>query len=422
MTRLVLSLGLVLAAEGIARAQCSSTRCTNLPAVDNVRSVIAAACDCAGATSHKAYVRCAKEVVKGAIEELTLPAACKKPVLKCEAKSTCGSSANICCVTSPKGRVKALQVKGSRCGGNLCQNKMALVDACTAEATCAKRKGLRSFKSVQRVLQTSCALPSCHSTFAREGELVLDSEDVSYKNLVNRAAEHPEATGLIRVVPGDPANSYLIQKLRGTGVGDPMPDSGVPLAEPIINMVEEWITRGAKSTAEECAAPSPGAESLCDDNEEIPGDYHWEPLPALEPPPTTDGIQMVLPPEDVPTGTEWEKCYAIRPNWTEVAQQIGLTSGLPIIKQQTYRMHPGSHHLLLYAYMASSPTSGPTATSRASRPTASTRPTVPRTPTASTTRTTPTTTTARSSSRSAARRSPARATRSTTPRALAFRS
>jgi hypothetical protein len=369
MRKLALALGLALAGAGAAHAQCSSARCTDLPAVDNVRSVIAAACNCTGAPSHKAYVRCAKEIVKGAIQEATLPPACKKPVLKCEARSTCGSSANICCV-SRKGRVKALQVKGSRCGGALCENKMALVDACTAEATCAKRKGIRSFRSVQRVFQTSCALSTCHSTFAREGELVLDTEDVSFKNLVNRAAELPEAAGRIRVVPGDPANSFLVQKLRGTGPGDPMPDSGVTLPEPVIGMVEEWIARGAKSTAEECAAPSPGAESLCDDSEELPGDYHWEPLPALQPPPPNEGIQLVLPAEDVPPGSEWEKCYAIKPDWPQVAQQLGLTGSLPFIKQQTTGCTPAATTCSSTPTSAGSPTSGRRATSRASPRTA----------------------------------------------------
>src|SRR5262249_54521603 len=43
-------------------------------------------------------------------------------------------------------------------------------------------------------------------------------------------------------------------------------------------------------------------------------------------------------------------------DWTAVAQQIGLPAGqLPVIREQTYRMHPGSHHLLLYAYIGRFP-------------------------------------------------------------------
>ncbi len=370
-SRLILALGLLAVLPDFAGAQCTSAKCTDLDAVENARAVVAAACDCSGAQSHAKYVKCAKQVIRAAIKGATLQRQCKGSIMKCEARSTCGSKSKICCVMSPKGKVKALAVKGSTCpsSGNLCDHPGSLADACTSEGACTRRQGIRSFKSVQKVLQTSCALPSCHSTFSRQGGLVLDSEDVSYKSLVNRPAEHVDAGDRLRVKPGDPANSFLIQKLRGQGPGDPMPQSGGPLAEPVITMIEDWITRGAKTTAEECAAPSPGAESLCDDNPNVGGDYHWEPLPALDPPAPTDGIQMHIPPRNVDPGTEWETCYAFRPgrdmvtttagtsvlSWTGVANAVGQTTGLPIIRQQAYRMHPGSHHLLLYAYFGAHP-------------------------------------------------------------------
>jgi hypothetical protein len=356
---------------GLAGAQCTSAKCTDVDAVANARAVVAAACDCNGAKNHGQYVRCAKQVLKSAIAGGTLQRQCKGAVMKCEAHSTCGKKSNICCVTSSKGKVKALAVKGTTCpsSGNLCDHPGSLADACTSEGACTRRQGIRSFKSVQRVLQTSCALPSCHSTFARQGGLVLETEDVSYKSLVNRPAELPEATDRLRVKPGDAANSFLIQKLRGQGPGLAMPNSGVPLAEPIITMIEDWINRGAKSTAEECKDPSGGTESLCDDDPNTGGDYHWEPLPPLDPPAPTEGIQLHIPPRNVDPGTEWETCYAFRPgrdmvttsagssvlSWTGVASQLGLTTGLPVISAQTYRMHPGSHHLLLYAYFGAHP-------------------------------------------------------------------
>ena len=360
---LVLPLALFLPRRGIAGAACSSNTCTDLAAIDNIRAVVSAACDCNAAESHGKYKKCAKEVLKAAVADGTLPNTCKKPVLKCEAQSTCGKAkSKICCVMSSKGKVKALAVRGSKCprSGQLCDHPGALADACTAEGACTKRKGVRSFKSVQRVLQTSCALPSCHSTFARQGELVLETEDVSYKSLVNRPADLPEAAGLMRVTPGDPASSFLIKKLRGQGPGLNMPESGGPLAEPIIQMIEDWISRGALSTADECKAPSPGAESLCDDEQQTGGDFTWAPLPALEPPAASEGVQLYFPKKDVPPGTEWEVCYAVKPDWTTVAKDIGLTAPhLPVIKSQTYRMHPGSHHLLLYAYMGGHPEQWP---------------------------------------------------------------
>src|SRR6185369_18022431 len=182
-----------------------------------------------------------------------------------------------------------------------------------------------------------------------------------YKSLINRPAELAEAAGLFLIKPGDPAASFLVKKLRGEGPGLAMPDAGNQLAEPIITMIEDWIRRGAKSTAEECASPTPGGESLCDDEGTTSGDYHWEPLPALDPPPANEGIQLYTPKRNVDPGTEWETCYAIRPNWTQIAADIGLDPGkLPVINKQVYRMHPGSHHLLLYAYIGAHPEQWPT--------------------------------------------------------------
>jgi len=357
-------MGLLLLLPGTASAVCSSATCTDLTAIDNTRAVVSAACDCSGIDSHRAYVKCAKEIIASNVKDGTLQRQCKRPVLRCESRSTCGKAkAKICCVTSPKGKVKALAIRGAKCpkAGNLCDHPMALADACTAEGACSRRKGIRSFKSVQKVLSSSCALPSCHSTFARQGSLVLETEDVSYKSLINRPAELAEAAGLVRVKPGDPAASFLVKKLRGEGPGLAMPDAGNQLAEPIITMIEDWIRRGAKSTAEECASPTPGGESLCDDEGTTSGDYHWEPLPALDPPPANEGIQLYTPKRNVDPGTEWETCYAIRPNWTQIAADIGLDPGkLPVINKQVYRMHPGSHHLLLYAYIGAHPEQWPT--------------------------------------------------------------
>jgi hypothetical protein len=70
----------------------------------------------------------------------------------------------------------------------------------------------------------------------------------------------------------------------------------------------------------------------------------------------TEGIQLYVPQEPVAPGTEWELCYAYKPNWTELAAAQGLPPGqMPYFKRQEYRMHAGSHHLLLYAYFGANP-------------------------------------------------------------------
>jgi hypothetical protein len=89
----------------------------------------------------------------------------------------------------------------------------------------------------------------CHnavgSLFA--GGLNLTSA-VSYANLVNRASVLRQ--GAIRVVPGDPENSYLIHKLEGRpGIfGARMPLVGPPyLTDGQILVIKRWIELGARN-------------------------------------------------------------------------------------------------------------------------------------------------------------------------------
>jgi hypothetical protein len=66
----------------------------------------------------------------------------------------------------------------------------------------------------------------------------------SYALLVNVAST--EDGSVLRVEPGDPDNSYLIQKLEGTAsVGGQMPLGGTPLSQGTIDIIRQWITDGA---------------------------------------------------------------------------------------------------------------------------------------------------------------------------------
>src|SRR4029453_15948519 len=96
-----------------------------------------------------------------------------------------------------------------------------------------------------------CALPSCHSPIARQGGLVLDTEDVSYTNLVNRPVTNadPAAAGAPLVAPDA---IFLIKNLKGPAPGDRMPQTGEPLSKGTIKLIEKWIKRGALSTEQEC--------------------------------------------------------------------------------------------------------------------------------------------------------------------------
>ena len=64
-------------------------------------------------------------------------------------------------------------------------------------------------------------------------------------NLINIPS--PRNPNLIRVVPGDPDASFLIQKLQGTDglLGDRMPDGGPYLTTATVNVIRQWIQDGA---------------------------------------------------------------------------------------------------------------------------------------------------------------------------------
>jgi hypothetical protein len=93
------------------------------------------------------------------------------------------------------------------------------------------------------VFSARCAVPGCHGGASAQLGLRLDP-GFSAGNLINVAS--PQNTSLIRVVPGDPNASLLIQKLEGTQtVGDRMPQFGPYLPQTTIDVIRQWIASGA---------------------------------------------------------------------------------------------------------------------------------------------------------------------------------
>src|SRR6185295_1804403 len=65
------------------------------------KAQVAADCDCEGAASHGAYVRCATRVAKERATAGLLPPGCRGRVRRCAARSICGKPNFItCCVPS----------------------------------------------------------------------------------------------------------------------------------------------------------------------------------------------------------------------------------------------------------------------------------------------------------------------------------
>jgi len=100
------------------------------------------------------------------------------------------------------------------------------------------------FETADSAGRTACT--SCHSNTGRNpsGGLNLN-HDVAYDQLVNSPARKP---GAVRVIPSDPDNSYLIQKLEGAAgiVGRRMPFNGPPfLTDGQVLIIRRWIALGA---------------------------------------------------------------------------------------------------------------------------------------------------------------------------------
>src|SRR5262245_26942109 len=164
-------LGLLLALAPGARAVCVDPKCPDQVALDKLRYDIGKACDCETATSHKKYMKCVNGAIKAAVKDGSIAKQCKKVVKRCEGDSICGrAGAAVCCELSTVGAVKAKVVKKpEQCGGTVCQANPSTADACKPDASCAPL--VRPFKNIQQVFTQSCALPTCHSAIARQGDL-----------------------------------------------------------------------------------------------------------------------------------------------------------------------------------------------------------------------------------------------------------
>jgi hypothetical protein len=109
-----------------------------------------------------------------------------------------------------------------------------------------------TFSSIQSEIFNSsdssgrAACTQCHNAVGRLFNGLDLSPQVAYANLVNRASVGK--AGAIRVIPGDPENSYLIHKLEGRPgiVGVRMPQIGPPyLTDGQILVIKRWIELGA---------------------------------------------------------------------------------------------------------------------------------------------------------------------------------
>lgn len=144
-----------------------------------------------------------------------------------------------------------------------------------------------SFQTIQdNVFTPICTV--CHAGDAAPQGLKLDASN-SYALLVG--TKSTEVAELLRVKPGDPNNSYLIQKLEGTAsVGSQMPLGGTALPKATIDYIRQWITEGAKATG-----------SITSGGGTAPA-----PIPPPPPPPKVD---PVTPPPPIGSGSAAKSAF-----------------------------------------------------------------------------------------------------------------
>ena len=110
------------------------------------------------------------------------------------------------------------------------------------------------FSEIQAAVFTpTCATSGCHAGAGAPQGLRLDDAN-SHALLVD--VDSGQAPSIKRVAPGDPDNSYLIQKLEGTAsAGQQMPLNGTPLSQATIGAIRQWITDGALDDRAPSSAP-----------------------------------------------------------------------------------------------------------------------------------------------------------------------
>ena len=94
-------------------------------------------------------------------------------------------------------------------------------------------------------MRQGCAGSGCHGGARPAESLDLSTASSGYQQLVNVAAA--QCGSRKRVIPNDVSNSYLVNKLTGSGMcfGSQMPKAGGGLTQAELDTVRAWILSNA---------------------------------------------------------------------------------------------------------------------------------------------------------------------------------
>lgn len=171
--------------------------------------------------------------------------------------TNCGSCGNVCaagtmCVdggcacpsggTSCGGKCVDTQTDITNCGS--CGKACATGQTCAGGACTCGNSSVSFAAEVQPIFTASCASNGCHKGMASQEGLDL-SVGKAFAGLVNVNAKQCN-DGRKLVLPGDPGQSYLIDKMMGVDLcsGTKMPKNGAVSSQQITT-VANWICAGA---------------------------------------------------------------------------------------------------------------------------------------------------------------------------------
>ncbi len=246
--------------------------------MDAVLATMEATCPCAsfdGTAGHaqQQYQACVAPIIRAALGANQLRPRCKS-LLK---RSTCGRpKAVVCCVeklasgdrscraqkmtacTSSARVTRTIEAETS-CAATDCTLMLPLTPTPTATATpsaiAPTPTPTATLPASWAAIQAQVIGPTCGGCHGGAGGLTgLDSCNSGWASLVGFAST--ELPTMHRVEPGDPPNSWLMQKLDGTqaaftasciggSCGSQMPANESPLSSAVRDVIRTWIATGA---------------------------------------------------------------------------------------------------------------------------------------------------------------------------------
>ncbi|HKU40730.1 MAG TPA: hypothetical protein VJR89_21365 [Polyangiales bacterium] len=222
-----------------------------------------------------------------------------------------------------------------------------------AAESCSQGQFESTFSAIQQVIfeQRNCTNNMCHGAAAMGG---LDLRpDVAYRNLVEVKATNSAS---FRVMPGEPDESFLFNKLRAatdpgsvTVEGSPMPSGAPPLTPEHLEALRKWIEAGAPRTGSIGDSVTGRSDSIAT----LLGSCLPEATPvnigALAPPAPNEGIQLATAPFPLEAQTELELCFAQYYDFSDIVPEEfqDRERGVFFVNGQRLRQDPNSHHLIV---------------------------------------------------------------------------